>query len=290
MSYRNRQFRTVRVRSAPPFDSLRTMFRPLEPTEHERIKTSARSGWMAEIQRNDKSVTTYKGLHARKDLDEPTSTRVRPSSPERMNKPHPPTVFLVTRLRKVKGCFDGSPKKDDGHRESPMPALRNVKLNNANDVRAQRRPSTSISVRDHKEREKIREVMGPRCAQATEAWMKLSSKRDAKRIKDAIDEMSHPEEVKTDRPLLQRRFAEDKHQNKVYASNRWLKRAGREENDAVSRLIEALKMAKKMPVPNEGPHFHITDYSSLFTAAAKKHHHDFQIHPEWHQPWHKQYE
>ena len=51
---------------------------------------------------------------------------------------------------------------------------------------------------------------------------------DAKRLKDAIDEISQPDEVQTDRPLLERRFAKEQHANNVYASNRWLKRAGRE--------------------------------------------------------------
>lgn len=62
------------------------------------------------------------------------------------------------------------------------------------------------------------------------------------------------------------------------------------ESKAVRELFEALKNAPPRYIPLEGPHFHITDYSTMFSTAPKQPYYDFQIHPEWHQPWHKKYE
>lgn len=56
------------------------------------MQKSAREAWKEELNRGTESVTTYNGLHAEKVLDEPTQGRVRPTSPTRQNKPHPPKL------------------------------------------------------------------------------------------------------------------------------------------------------------------------------------------------------
>nr|XP_015200172.1 PREDICTED: uncharacterized protein LOC107077082 isoform X2 [Lepisosteus oculatus] len=80
--------------------------RPLDPYEFERIRRVARSSWEADTRKRLESFTTYRGQHCTKTLDEPTQCRVRPSSPTRMEKPHPSEVFLVTKLHTVSGYFN----------------------------------------------------------------------------------------------------------------------------------------------------------------------------------------
>ena len=53
------------------------------------LQQSAKAGWQAENDTNSRSVTSYSAMHSAKRLDEPTQLRVRPESPNRMNKPHP---------------------------------------------------------------------------------------------------------------------------------------------------------------------------------------------------------
>jgi len=76
----------------------------------------------------------------------------------------------------------------------------------------------------------------------------------------------------------------------VYSVHRWMKKAGNQENENVRRLMSALRRAPMQKLKLEGPHYHVTDYSSMFAPAPNQTFYDFQIHPEWHQPWHKQYE
>jgi len=54
------------------------------------FQKNAKEAWTGELARGNECVTTYNGLHAQKILDEPTHDRVRPSSVNRLNNPHPP--------------------------------------------------------------------------------------------------------------------------------------------------------------------------------------------------------
>nr|XP_039252768.1 uncharacterized protein LOC120330021 [Styela clava] len=309
---RNQRF--LRAASAPPdVQRLKEMLRPLDPKECKKIRDTARKDWRDEIERSDHSVTTYSGLHAEKLLDQPTRQLVRPSSPTRLNKPHPPGVFLVTRLKNIQGCFKPEAAATPRYGENGQDNLERYIQENRQKIAIAMghhprpvRPQTADAIATNKAREKITTIMGQVPGQATEAWIKLSNDKDRREILHVIDEAAQKtkqndfsrEQEKRRRlrrrqqivSLRQIAGKQEKETERIYSSNRWLKPAGREENDAVTRLIEAFRSAPKRQIPMKGPHFHITDYSTMFASPSKPPRYDFQIHPEWHTPWHKQYE
>ncbi|KAL0970603.1 hypothetical protein UPYG_G00244320 [Umbra pygmaea] len=61
----------------------------LDTGEFERIRQAARLAWQRDTLQRENSPTTYGGQHSTKTLDEPTWSRVRPSSPTRRHRPHP---------------------------------------------------------------------------------------------------------------------------------------------------------------------------------------------------------
>ncbi|KAI0214713.1 hypothetical protein LSAT2_000158 [Lamellibrachia satsuma] len=70
-------------------------------TNLDRIRLRAKEVWLQPIERETTYDNYYKDQLAV--LDEPTSHRIRPSSPTRLNRPHPPLVFLANRLHSVPG-------------------------------------------------------------------------------------------------------------------------------------------------------------------------------------------
>ncbi|XP_078089955.1 uncharacterized protein LOC144507083 [Mustelus asterias] len=94
-------------------------FRSLDPEEFEKIRQKASIAWTVEHENQLRSVTTYSAEHRKKQLDEPTQIRVRTKSPTRLHRPHPPEIFLVTRLHKIPGHYStsknttNSPQRDE---------------------------------------------------------------------------------------------------------------------------------------------------------------------------------
>merc|ERR1712135_41327 len=185
-------------RSAPParnpdIYTLREMLKPLNPDVTSNIRQSAKAGWQAENDTNSRSVTSYSAMHSAKRLDEPTQLRVRPESPNRMNKPHPENVFLATRLKKVPNYFDpdeaakvkygGSAKSRlNSYVEENRKQIENLRVKNA----IQKRPQSALP---DKQRVKMKTVFGDVEGQAVEAWTKLSSEKDKAALQQTIDEV-----------------------------------------------------------------------------------------------------
>lgn len=67
----------------------------------DRIRLRAKEVWLQPIERETTYLDFYKDQLSV--LDEPTSHRTRPSSPTRLNNPHPPLVFLANRLHSIPG-------------------------------------------------------------------------------------------------------------------------------------------------------------------------------------------
>lgn len=300
-----------------------------EISEHEQLlaelKQNAKAGWQAEAETISRSATSYSAMHSAKRLDEPTQFRVRPESPNRMNKPHPENVFLVTRLKKIPNYFDPDEAATVKYGGSAKSRLNSYVQENRDSIEKvmkknaiQKRPQSSTSVAD-RQRVKMRTVFGDVPGQAVEAWTKLSSDKDKAAIEKTINDAltpraASPPKAVTPKPKASNeitgRVSPSKStpkresakrrtmpslrakpaQEEVYSATRWLKRAGNEENEHVRRLMSALRKAPPRKLQLEGPHFHITDYSAMFAPAPRETFYDFQIHPEWHQPWHKQYE
>lgn len=322
--------RRGRSSSAPPppdITRLREMLRPLDPTVVSTIRQNAKAGWQAEAETISRSATSYSAMHSAKRLDEPTQFRVRPESPNRMNKPHPENVFLVTRLKKIPNYFDPDEAASVKYGGSAKSRLNSYVQENKESIEKvmkknaiQKRPQSSTSVAD-RQRVKMRTVFGDVPGQAVEAWTKLSNDKDKAAIEKTINDVlpSRPASSKAatpkpptptevagrvsppkssprresgkrrTMPSLRAKPAQGSAEE-IYSATRWMKRAGNQENENVRRLMSALRKAPPRKLQLEGPHFHITDYSSMFAPAPRETFYDFQIHPEWHQPWHKQYE
>jgi len=84
---------------------LRKLTVPLKRDEFLQIKKNAKKTFKSEYDRQQSSATCYGGTYNLKRVDEPTSARIRPSSPSRKNRPHPPRVFMVNRLRNIDGYY-----------------------------------------------------------------------------------------------------------------------------------------------------------------------------------------
>ncbi|XP_077156297.1 uncharacterized protein C4orf51 homolog [Paroedura picta] len=80
-------------------------FSPLAPETFEEIKTLAGEAWKRHTQTDKGCASTYGGAYGNKGLDAATSSRLAPSSPTRVHKPHPPQVFLVNRLHYIPGHY-----------------------------------------------------------------------------------------------------------------------------------------------------------------------------------------
>ncbi|XP_065453851.1 uncharacterized protein C4orf51 homolog [Chrysemys picta bellii] len=79
-------------------------FSPLSPQAFEEIQRHAGEAWRREAQREANCATTYSAGYGKKELAEPA--RTKPSSPTRINRPHPPEVFMVNQLHYIPGYYN----------------------------------------------------------------------------------------------------------------------------------------------------------------------------------------
>ncbi|XP_015200171.2 uncharacterized protein [Lepisosteus oculatus] len=250
--------------------------RPLDPYEFERIRRVARSSWEADTRKRLESFTTYRGQHCTKTLDEPTQCRVRPSSPTRMEKPHPSEVFLVTKLHTVSGYFNSV----DHH------AVGNARGGS----NSYTEPSTSFRSPLKKQRDGNGEVLemvfcSSQLAQAARAWMNLAPEAESKAVQDLAVSMfqergSSLKEGSPAHSYISQAMSKHIRPECIVPMNQWLRRAGKEETAAVASLLKTLSTDPQR-AQRRGP----GQREALGHRAS-----DFQIHPEWvTQPWHSQY-
>ncbi|MEE6461369.1 hypothetical protein FKM82_001274 [Ascaphus truei] len=90
---------------------VRQVYHPAVKGENDEIRSKAQLSWNHEARRRAKSATVYAGDFGRKQLDETSQPRMRPSSPTRMNKPHPLEGFLVTRIHNLPGYYYNCEKR-----------------------------------------------------------------------------------------------------------------------------------------------------------------------------------
>lgn len=69
--------------------------------ELKRLENRAKEIWSNDHSLDKTLVTSYAGHYSKKVLDERTESR--PTSPTRRNNPHPPQIFMTTRLHYVNG-------------------------------------------------------------------------------------------------------------------------------------------------------------------------------------------
>ncbi|XP_072352222.1 uncharacterized protein [Scyliorhinus torazame] len=263
-------------------------FRPLDPEEFEKIKQRARTAWTAEHENQLRSVTTYSAEHRKKQLDEPTQSRVRPNSPTRLHRPHPPEIFLMTRLHRIPG-------HDSTSKNTTNPPLRDKLEKNPRRSPGWYKPNalSQSTMNTDRIRELLQAVLNDsNVARAAEAWMKLTGEKDRQAVKSMIDCIISTSVDITKKDVERQSYinqALSRYVKPQYVTpiSHWLLKAGREESMAVERLLRTLS-SNPGYVQIKGPCFQLT--KSACAGTPKPYVYDYQIHPEWvTQPWHIQY-
>ncbi|KAJ8028622.1 hypothetical protein HOLleu_30918 [Holothuria leucospilota] len=266
------------------------------------IQNAARLAWEEEVKEWDKTPdikpTTYShSFYAKSHIAAEEQPVVRPLSPTRRNRPHPPEVFLKCRLHHVPGYHNTHvPQGQElGSVEGfmyPDPTVKEeVYVVDALCPEAERqdrsqlrrkyigRPNTADVLR-FKDSKVKNAFQDPWEAQAAEAWMKLANERDRKNVERVI-ERSQPMYQRKQTPVRLTKSAS------AYGAStrRYLRATGAEESKSVDKLWDTLTSRPKSGLPMSGPHFHITDYSNIhnnkITINPKFTRADFTIHPEF---------
>ncbi|KAE8630235.1 hypothetical protein XENTR_v10000745 [Xenopus tropicalis] len=226
---------------------------PIVKNDYEEIINQARSDRDQEVKRKLKNATIYAGEFGQKQLDGTTRSKIRPCSPTRKNNPHPPQIFMITKLHNQPGYYDCEKK-------------------------TQSKSGNSSLYLQHKDiltgkKNKVLIFSDQSLCFAAEAWMKLASDKDRAAVQKMMDFVTenhkkHKEISDKRRPLCQTLVQLVKPEFSVSA-HRWLKEAGADEVASVEKLMNTLSTAPKQQEPKERARpltFHRAEYI---------------VHPEW---------
>jgi len=205
--------------------------------ELNRIRSLSRQAWknewedpgVPELKKPEHYTTTYGFNFSKKRLSEPTKSR--PTSPTRRNNPHPTRVFLHNHLREAPGFkthrvkTGQDPYRGLGHRPKPAPIDMQRTMyyteHEIYDLQKQRRA------------EELKSLLHPVSWQATQAWLRMAPEKDKRIVENMLMSADEDQEFQE---TLQETFKPEV----VVSVNRWLKKAGKEEETAVKRLVRTL--------------------------------------------------
>ncbi|XP_076446276.1 uncharacterized protein LOC143283792 [Babylonia areolata] len=188
---------------------------------------------------------------------------LRPSSPTRRNRPHPPQVFLVSRLHHIPGYHnaDTTVGRDAYRVDASLPVdLREQRLAARQKYVGRQNGAWGSSFKDPKEQ------FAGRSRQAAEAWLKIADEKDHEKVFNAIHE-----DEERERNWTMNQSARSK---TAYPSlTRWLRYAGARESsmfDEVTQSLEARRDKGYRPPSSPNP-FHgrsaISDISSTHSPG-----------------------
>ncbi|XP_059820981.1 uncharacterized protein LOC132391596 [Hypanus sabinus] len=268
--------------------SFQMPFRSLDHEEFEKIKQKASTMWREEHENRLRNITTYSAEYRKKQLDEPTQNLIRLHSPTRLHKPHPPEIFLVTRLHKIPRHHNNSKstitlssqdKWEEVLRQSPgwcksnlLPQAllktsrsRGTLLNNSNAVRV------------------------------AEGWPKLANEKDHQTVKKKIDCITSASADMTRKDAPRQRYISQVLPRSIKPEcipslNHWLQKATKQETKEVEQLLRTLSSSNPQKVQVQDPRFQLANRACVCEMTSKPYVYDYQIHPEWvTQPWHTGY-
>ncbi|XP_077333112.1 uncharacterized protein LOC143975044 [Lithobates pipiens] len=226
-------------------------------TEYEEIRHRAQLQHSQQAIRKARSATVYAGEYRSKDLDENCQPVMRPSSPTRMNKPHPPEVFLVTTLHNLPGyynCKKGSSSKEKGNATVKKDLRRTL-------------------YEDNKQVHIFRDTDSNAAAQA---WLKLASDRDCDAIMKMIKFVSSKQEesmnTEKGRNTLYQRLSEKVKPEFKSLAQQWLLKAGPQESSAVEKLLSTLSMVHQSQTSED---------KTTSLPVCKPYRAEYFIHPDW---------
>lgn len=203
----------------------------LERQQFDAIRSNARSLWSYP----EDNETSYDNHFKERPADE--LQELRPSSPTRRNRPHPPPVFLTNRLHYVPGYHNADATVGKGVYQvdaSVPPEQQEERRAARRKYLAQRDPAL---VNNYKDPFGLRQVLDGRSAQGAEAWLKLADEADRGNVMHVVQK---------DKEVLQElersgKSARGGGQNAVASAHRWMRYAGAAEADAVGRIANSLE-------------------------------------------------
>ncbi|XP_063776670.1 uncharacterized protein LOC134921521 isoform X2 [Pseudophryne corroboree] len=223
--------------------------RPVK-AKYDEIRCKAQLQHSQEIQRKARSATVYAGEYRTKQLDESFQSTMRPSSPTRMNKPHPPEIFLITTLHNLPGYYNCNIYKNfaASHQQS-----KGTHSEQHNQVHIFRDANSNI---------------------AAQAWLSLASDKDREAVKNMIRFVSEKPAKKVNmyrkKNTLYQAFTHHVKPEFIASAQQWLMGAGTVETAAVERLLQTLSTAPQTPTLKSGP-----------SPTCGQHRAEYVIHPEW---------
>ncbi|MEE6461364.1 hypothetical protein FKM82_001274 [Ascaphus truei] len=270
---------------------VRQVYHPAVKGENDEIRSKAQLSWNHEARRRAKSATVYAGDFGRKQLDETSQPRMRPSSPTRMNKPHPLEGFLVTRIHNLPGYYYNCEKRtlsaETGLREMPPIKSKGIQTRTLNRRQPTKDPGKyfialcphHMGVENVKEK-KVQIFWDSSSNLAAQAWLKLASDKDCNAVEKMMSfaaENKDTNEDKTDRRNhVYQAFTQIVKPEFITSAHQWLRVAGAEETAAVERLLRTLSTSPRLQTLKDEP-----GPSHSYGQGKAIHKPEYLIHPDW---------
>ncbi|KAM9330457.1 uncharacterized protein PAF06_013760 [Gastrophryne carolinensis] len=196
-------------------------------TKYDAIRCQAQRQHAQEATRRAKSSTVYAGEYRDKEMDANCRPVMRPSSPTRMNKPHPPGIFLVTTLHNLPGYYNCKDTEQKGEASADNAALRQQHKG------ALRREPNQVHI-----------FCDTNSNTAAEAWLQLANDKDRSSVKKMLTFVAkrHAEKIETNiiRNTAFWRLTNHVKPEFLSSAQHWLLQAGKEDIAAVERLLHTL--------------------------------------------------
>ncbi|KAM3936544.1 uncharacterized protein RB166_005794 [Leptodactylus fuscus] len=238
----------------------------LKPSKakYDDIRLEAQLQHIHEARRKAKSATVYDGEYRRKELDESCQPLMRPSSPTRLNKPHPLEVFLFTTLHNIPGHY-------------------NCQKNNSSEERGKGKSDVSTPSRpkqvQYGDKSQVHIFNEVNANMATQAWLKLANDEDYSAVMKMMKFVSDKQAMKEDTSAMKNRPHQVLKQymkpEYIPSAQLWLLNARPEEAKAVERLLKTL---------STGAHTQeLKETSGTYSPVYRPQRREYVIHPDWRQ-------
>ncbi|XP_056418831.1 uncharacterized protein LOC130359485 isoform X1 [Hyla sarda] len=237
------------------------VFKPVKE-KYDEIREEAKLKHIHEARTKEKSATVYAGEYRGKELDKTCQSSMRPSSPTRMNKPHPPDVFLVTTLHNIPGHYNCKNKISSGKKGKE-------KTNDSSTSRPQKIHC------DNKSQVHIFNDMNYNMA--AQAWLKVANDGDyaavVKMIKFVSDKQVMKKDICAKNNTSYQVLKQYLKPEYIPSAQCWLQNAPPEETIAVERLLRTL---------STGPHTtDLKETSAAYSPIYRQKRTEYLIHPDW---------
>ncbi|KAK7495285.1 hypothetical protein BaRGS_00013467 [Batillaria attramentaria] len=253
----------------------------LEQQQFESIRNNARRLWSYP----DRNETSYDNHFAERPADE--LMQLRPTSPTRRNKPHPPMVFLTTRLHYIPGYnnADTTVGKEAYQVDASVPVDQQAERKAVRRKYLGRQDPAMVNT--YKDPFGLRQTLDGRSAQAAEAWMKLADDADRDNVLHVIQREKDKARTRDVESLPRAKTA--------YPSTyRWMRYAGAKESDSVGRIVNTLNSDPDGTCYIQPNPYHARPVQSVTSMRmrdiastrnvryqSKPSRGDFLIHPDW---------